>query len=735
MKIRVKIALVVFLSVFFPLAGAGVYLYYSQSAAMKTNVGQILKTVGNATARSMDQFIVQRGPELKLVSGSSTLRATPEAANYGLSRYLSTFTGFDSFTFTDPAGNVIASQGDILLSKGEHSLEKAVSRWYTQAVAGAKLVDVIAEPGEFSRYLVYIVPVVHNDQNYGWLFGQVNSEKIAQTAIAVEVGDTGVATLFNKDGILIGHRNKARYGYDMSKYPIMADPIQRDVGNPGDTFVSGDGREKWGLTILFPETMKHYDLKWGIIVDQATAELFAPIRQIRNSVLISIVVCLLIFVPIGFLIAVRSISNPIQRMVSHLTSMAHGDFSVRIDPSDIKSKDEIGQLAGAMNTMAAKQKELVRELLDNSSTLSSSSEKLSAVSSQMASSADEMSSQSEMIASASEQVSASVDTVASAAEQASSSVSNIAHMTEEMSSTFKNVADSSHKTAAKVNDMTDSIKEISNGITNVAAAVEEMSASLNEVAKNTSQANHISKEANRQSEDINERMNNLVGASKQIGKIVGVIKDIADQTNMLALNATIEAAGAGEAGKGFAVVAGEVKELAKQSAEATDEIAGQIEQIQKTTSDAVNGILEISKIISEIASINENNASAVEEQTATSSEISRTVSGNATSVDKVVKSADETSKLVDEIASATSETAKTAGEVAKHVDELSLGVREVASSSSEAAKGVQEIYQNIQAINEAAKQTATGASQTSVSSTDLSKMAQKLNALVQTFKL
>ena len=78
MKIRVKIALVVFLSVFVPLAGAGVYLYYSQSAAMETNVGQVLKMVGNATARSMDQFIVKRGPELKLVSGSSTLRATPE---------------------------------------------------------------------------------------------------------------------------------------------------------------------------------------------------------------------------------------------------------------------------------------------------------------------------------------------------------------------------------------------------------------------------------------------------------------------------------------------------------------------------------------------------------------------------------------------------------------------------------------------------------------------------------
>ncbi|MBU3917330.1 HAMP domain-containing protein [bacterium] len=473
------------------------------------------------------------------------------------------------------------------------------------------------------------------------------------------------------------------------------------------------------------------DFTWFILSEIDEAEIADPIKQLIISIAIAAAIIAILIVLIAIYMAIQ-IAAPLQKGVVFAELVAKGDLTAELK---INRKDEIGILSDALNAMSANLQEIVKDLTENSSTLSSSSEELSAVSSQMASSAEEMSSQSEMIASASEQVTASVGTVASAAEQASSSVSNIASMTEEMSSTFRNVADSSQKTATKVNQMADAAKEISGGITNVAAAVEEMSSSLNEVAKNTSQASQISKKASSQSDDINERMNNLVTASKQIGKIVGVIKDIADQTNMLALNATIEAAGAGEAGKGFAVVAGEVKELAKQSAEATDEIAGQIEQIQKTTNDAVNGILEIGKIITEIASINENNASAVEEQTATAGEISRTIAGNAASIAQVAISATETSKLVEEIANSTNEASKTAGEVAKHVDELSKGVREVASSSSEAAKGVQEIAMNIQAINEAAKQTATGASQTNVSSMDLSKMAQQLNGLVSKFKL
>ncbi|MCP4031850.1 MAG: hypothetical protein GY734_11495, partial [Herbaspirillum sp.] len=185
------------------------------------------------------------------------------------------------------------------------------------------------------------------------------------------------------------------------------------------------------------------------------------------------------------------------------------------------------------------------------------------------------------------------------------------------------------KTDGNVKQVAKSGGDMRAQIDSVASSVEEMTASLNEVAKNTAKGSRISQNASRRTEQVNVRMDALVTASNQIGKVIGVIKDIADQTNMLALNATIEAAGAGDAGKGFAVVAGEVKELAKQSADATGEISAQIEEIQKSVSDAVQAIEDINKVISETASINEMIAASVEEQTATANEISKSVAGSA----------------------------------------------------------------------------------------------------------
>ncbi|MBF0224393.1 MAG: HAMP domain-containing protein [Desulfobacterales bacterium] len=458
------------------------------------------------------------------------------------------------------------------------------------------------------------------------------------------------------------------------------------------------------------------------------------VHSITNG-LMTIIVGFIIAIVLGIMFSLgitSAITKPIIKIASFVKTFGTGDLSSTLD---IDTKDEIGDMTRELNRAITNLRNIMKKLADTSNGLSGSSEELSSVSSQMAASAEEMTKQSDTVAAASEQISASVGTVASAAEQASSSVSNIAAMTEEMSSTFSNVANSSNETARNVDGMAHSSEEIASNINTIAAAIEEMTASLNEVSKNTAKGSRVSQNANKRAQDINERMEVLVNASKQIGKVVGVIKDIADQTNMLALNATIEAAGAGEAGKGFAVVAGEVKELAKQSAEATDEIAGQVENIQNSTNEAVAAIEEISKIINEIAGINETIASAVEEQTATASEISKSVANNAKTVKDVSNNAKKSAQLVQEIAKSVGDSSIAAAEIAKHVDELSSGVREVANSSNEAAKGVHDISKNIQGISSASKETSIGASQTNLSSKELANMAAALSEIVKGFKL
>ncbi len=170
-----------------------------------------------------------------------------------------------------------------------------------------------------------------------------------------------------------------------------------------------------------------------------------------------------------------------------------------------------------------------------------------------------------------------------------------------------------------------SAEEVNNSVQTVASATEEMSASIQEIAKNAIQAATITEKAEQKAGDSKNIVDALGKSAKEIGNVVEVIKNIASQTNLLALNATIEAASAGEAGKGFAVVANEVKELAKQSASATEDIRSRIEEIQSNTTEAVKAIEEISEIVLEISQINRTIASAVEEQSATTNEISRNI--------------------------------------------------------------------------------------------------------------
>ncbi|QTA87377.1 methyl-accepting chemotaxis protein [Desulfonema magnum] len=490
-------------------------------------------------------------------------------------------------------------------------------------------------------------------------------------------------------------------------------------------FVIGKSGEPWAVIIEVPKDAVLTQVR-ELVLDMKKNGTRHLMFQIGTGLGVSIFAFLLIW------FVSKGITNPLIKGVDFASFVAGGDLTADIN---VDEKNEIGTLANALNEMAAKLRNIMKQLSYTTESLSTSSGELAAVSDRMASSAKEMNTRTDTVAAASEQVSASVGTVASAVEQSSSSVSNISTMTEEMSSTFSNVSNLANRTSENVKRMAEAGEKTSSEISGIAISVEEMTSSLNEVAKNTDQANQISRNADQRTQEINIKMDALVEASKQIGKVVGVIKDIADQTNMLALNATIEAAGAGEAGKGFAVVAGEVKELARQSADATDEITGQIEHIQKRTDEVVGAISEINKIINEIAMINETIASAAEEQTATANEISRAVANSAVTVKRVAEDAAESANLVEDIAKSIYEVSKGASDVARNVDELARGVKDVAKSSATSAQGVQEISDNIQDISMASKKTAADAARIDTSAKKLSQLAVALLEIVRKFKI
>ena len=245
---------------------------------------------------------------------------------------------------------------------------------------------------------------------------------------------------------------------------------------------------------------------------------------------------------------------------------------------------------------------------------------------------------------------------------------------EELTAVSQQMSSNSEETAAQSNVVASAAEQVSKNVATVATSAEEMSASVREIAKNANDAAKVATDAVKVASDTNKTVAKLGESSIEIGKVIKVITSIAQQTNLLALNATIEAARAGEAGKGFAVVANEVKELAKQTATATEDISQKIEAIQTDTKGAVTAIEEISSIIGKINDISNTIASAVEEQSATTSEIAR----NAT----------------------------------------------------EAAKGSTEISKNIANVSLAAKNTTEGANNTLSAATELSKLAADLKRVV-----
>jgi methyl-accepting chemotaxis protein len=284
----------------------------------------------------------------------------------------------------------------------------------------------------------------------------------------------------------------------------------------------------------------------------------------RVEVAIALVVLLVAWLLVGLY---RSATVPLHRMVAALGALATGDLTRSVP---VETRDEIGQMAGALNHAIARVRDAVQAIGGSAGGLASSSGELSTVSGSLRTAAEEASAQAERVGAAAEQVSRNVDTVATGTEQ--------------------------------------------------------MTASIAEIAKSASQAADVAAEAVIIAEQANQTVAKLGASSAEVGDVVKVITTIAEQTNLLALNATIEAARSGEAGRGFAVVADEVKELAQQTSTATGEIGTRIEAIQADTRAAVEAIGGIGQVIGRINDLQATIAAAVEEQTVTTNEISRTIS-------------------------------------------------------------------------------------------------------------
>lgn len=335
-------------------------------------------------------------------------------------------------------------------------------------------------------------------------------------------------------------------------------------------------------------------------------------EKARKVLLILTIAALLIGSIFGYNVF-RLITRSLKKMVLFAENLAKGDLTSQLN---ITYKDELGDLARSLNAAVDKWCLVVGGLGEEVAALSSSSEELTGTAQSLTKGATDSADRAASVAAAAEEMSVNMNSVAAASEQAATNV-NI-----------------------------------------VASSVEEINSSIHQVVEKTEHATEITNSAVKLAQNTTEKVDVLGKSAHEISRVTEVITEISEQTNLLALNATIEAARAGEAGKGFAVVANEIKDLAKQTAEATSEIRSKIESIQQSTNETVEEIAQISTVIDQTNGIVSDIAQAVEEQNSTTSEITENITQAAQGISEVNENVAQSSSVAGEIAGDIAEVSR-----------------------------------------------------------------------------
>jgi methyl-accepting chemotaxis protein len=417
----------------------------------------------------------------------------------------------------------------------------------------------------------------------------------------------------------------------------------------GDTLAAADSNVDSALDEAYAGIIAQADEVKVIVHDAMDAGLAELKTNIARTPILLALICVFAVLPaisIGLVVSGR-IAKPLTDSVGFAGKLAEGDFR---DTLDISSTDEMGNLANALNDMVSQLGHMFKDVISAVQTVSSASTELKSISEQMTVGAEQSSGKSEAVAAAAEQMSNNMNSVAAAMEEAATNI----------------------------------------GL--VATAAGQMTSTIDEIALSTEKAAHVTGKAVSEAQSAADKINELGHSAQEIGKVTETITDISEQTNLLALNATIEAARAGDAGKGFAVVASEIKDLANQTADATGDIRGKIEQIQRATEQSVAEIARVTEIINQVNDIVSTVAAAVEEQSVT------------------------TKKIAD------------------NVNQASGGIAEVNQNVSQTSSVAHEIAKDVAAVNTASGEMSSNSSRVNTSAHEMSKLADELNALVGQFK-
>ncbi len=655
LNIRTKFLLPTILLIVVGMGGLSAISYFKARNSLQKALVANIEQSAESTATILKTWVADRKLDIKgwsredlyvrALQDSFMGKAARTAATDRLFNLKKEYNYYENIAIANIQGEILAASID---RKDENERIPDINikdSTYFQAAVSDQIYVSNVQKGRVSGQPVFLISAPIKDKNgiQGVIFSLISIKAVSASFIdSIKIGESGYAFMLDHNGLMIAHPDKSQ---------IMQTNI-KDLGF-GDEVL---GKQSGIITYAFKGAKKQVafyridTLNWIVAVNIHHDEMIAPavsLGRVNLAVALTVIVvatALIIFITSTLVV------TPINQVVAGLRDVAEGegDLTKRIQ---VKSQDEVAELAHWFNVFIEKIQLIISDVAHNATNLDNASGELADISEVMSHGAD--------------QTSGKANTVAAAAEKMSANITSVATV---MDTTVNNLG-------------------------MVAGAAEEMSATINEIAKNTEKGREITDEAVGQTSEASSQIEELGSAAQQIGNVVETITEISEQVNLLALNATIEAARAGDAGKGFAVVANEIKELARQTADASGEIKRKVEGIQRSTDGTILRIESITQVVSKVSDIVTTIATSVEEQSVTTREI--------------------------------------AGNVAN----ASQGLSEVNDSVSRSSKVATDIAEEIAEVMQAANEMSNSSSQVNSSSSELADLAGKLNDMVGRFKV
>jgi methyl-accepting chemotaxis protein len=563
------------------------------------------------------------------------------AADNELVDHIKSITGDDATLFLVAEQGMIRTSTTVTRKDGSRAVGTFIppsSAVYQAISSGQKYTGRAVVAGQ--DYLTAYVPVKGPDGKVAMaLFvgvPEVDQQHLSRELLERPIGKTGY--LFTIDAKNTFKVHPKLEGGDASTLPFLAEFKDRKEGDVRYAWKDSEGNRIWKRA-YFVHSEK---LNWIIVASAPEDEFMQARRHVRQLLIGCILLSIVLFAGVAAWID-RTVAAPIRRAAELMRNISQGDGDLTCRMAT-DSKDELGELAEGFNQFVAKTRNTIASIRTQTGPMHEASLGMGRLATGLDADARTSAEMATSVAAAAEQMSAGAVNVSSAVEESGASLEQIA------------------------------------------SAVEEMNSSIREIARTTESSRRTGQEALQSADEATGLVRELDDASSQIGHVIELIVEISEQTKLLALNATIEAARAGEAGKGFAVVAGEVKELAKGTADATSDIALRVDRMRKATTAAVNRISKIREVIAQVADAQNTIAASIEEQSATTREI-------ASNLAEAVSGIQMVSNNVGEVANA----ARSVSQDIAHVQATGENLKAKANSLREASEGLGNSVGSVQA--------------------------------------